>query len=338
MVQPGRQSLKKILRASAASPRRTGGRASGSGRAERLRRWCEPLRDRKWAHSGSWIFSRAPFPAPEKRPCPRSPAQADSELPAFESDPRSNAGAVAGRQRIVAKTMAIAKKQERFPAEVLQGNAGPVRERMMGGQSRVERLGQERKNLEFVAANREGENGDVHGARAQPIEQNRRDFLDDAQMGLRKFAGKGAENGWKKIGSDGRDGADAHDSGERILALDDVAAGGFEFVQHGAGARKKRLADVRQADAAAKPVEEARAEFIFELEDLLRQRGLRNMGLFRGAREAARLGDRAEVAKLMEFHWRKERSAAGKSARLRAGARSNRRLSFFPVARLEDKT
>lgn len=65
---------------------------------------------------------------------------------------------------------------------------------------------------------------------------------------------------------------------------------------------KKGLAQLGEAHAAAQPIEEARAEFVLELEDLLGKRRLGDVRLFRGTGERKSLSDGAEVAELVKFH------------------------------------
>jgi len=73
-------------------------------------------------------------------------------------------------------------------------------------------------------------------------------------------------------------------------------------LQYGAGVRQESSARVGQADAAAKTVEEPRAQLLLEARNLLRQRRLRDVAMLGGAGETAGIGDGAEVAKLMQFH------------------------------------
>src|SRR5207245_11272878 len=87
-------------------------------------------------------------------------------------------------------------------------------------------------------------------------------------------------------------------------SFDDVPFGGFQFAKDGVGARQKRLAKLGKPDGAAEAVEEPRAEFILQLEDLLGKRRLGYVRLFRGAAERAGLSHGAEVAELVEFHRR----------------------------------
>jgi len=62
------------------------------------------------------------------------------------------------------------------------------------------------------------------------------------------------------------------------------------------------LAVLGEPNGAAQAVEEAGAELVFQLENLLRKRRLGNVRLFGGAAERAGLGHGAEVAELVEFH------------------------------------
>jgi len=97
-------------------------------------------------------------------------------------------------------------------------------------------------------------------------------------------------------------------AGNGVFAFGDVAAGSLEFAEDGAGAREKSFAGVGEADGAAEAVKETGAEFGFEFEDLLGERGLGDVGMFGGAGEAAGVGDGAEVAELVEFHGRSNQS------------------------------
>src|SRR5258707_1338134 len=121
-------------------------------------------------------------------------------------------------------------------------------------------------------------------------------------MDFGKFAGEGGEARSEPIGGDGGDGADNDWPGFRLQALGELVFGAGEFVENRAGAREKSFAQVREAHGAAEAIEQAAAEFGFELEDLLRERGLRDMTFFGGAGARAGVGDSAEVAELMEVH------------------------------------
>jgi hypothetical protein len=165
-----------------------------------------------------------------------------------------------------------------------------------------ERFGEEWEGIELVAADGKSEDSDIHTARAEAIEQDGCDLLGDMDLGLREFAGELRQDPGEKIGSDCGDGANGKRAGDGILALDDIAARCFKFTQDGTSARKKGFAEVGEADAAAETIEEAGAEFVLELEDLLGKRRLGDMGLLGGARKRAGIGNSTEVAELMEFH------------------------------------
>ena len=75
------------------------------------------------------------------------------------------------------------------------------------------------------------------------------------------------------------------DAGDRIFALDDIASGGFEFAQNGPRAWEECFADIGEANGAAQTIEESRAKFVLQLEDLLGEGGLRDVRMLRGAAE-----------------------------------------------------
>jgi hypothetical protein len=213
-----------------------------------------------------------------------------------------DAGAAAGGYSSVAKAVAIAQEQEGVGAEISQRKRAASGELVIGRERGKKAFGEQWRGFEFAAAHGQGENGEVENAGAKAIEKNGRDFLEDPQLGLREFAGKGSEARRKKIRRYGGDDADMNGAGDGVFLFDDFAFGGFEFAQDGASVRKKSLAELGEADAAPEAVEQARAEFVLELEDLLGQRRLGDVRLFGGAREGKSFGDGAKVAKLVEFH------------------------------------
>jgi len=156
--------------------------------------------------------------------------------------------------------------------------------------------------IEFVAADGESQDGEVHGAGAEALEKNGCDFFGDGEMDLRKFAGERSEARRKPIRGDGGDGADDDGSGFGLEAFGEFVLGAGEFVEDGAGTREEGFAEVGEADGAAEAIEEAAAEFGFELLDLLGERWLRDVAFFGGSGEGAGVCDGAEVAELVEFH------------------------------------
>jgi hypothetical protein len=73
-------------------------------------------------------------------------------------------------------------------------------------------------------------------------------------------------------------------------------------MQNSAGARQKCLAEFGETHGTAEAVKEAGAKLVFKFQDLLRQRRLRDVRLFGGTRERARVSNSAEVTKLVKFH------------------------------------
>jgi hypothetical protein len=78
----------------------------------------------------------------------------------------------------------------------------------------------------------------------------------------------------------------------------DLQFGGVDLPQDRLGARQERLAQLGQPDRSAQAIEQLRAKFILELADLLRQRRLCQVFLWRGAGKASRPGDGARISEL----------------------------------------
>lgn len=220
----------------------------------------------------------------------------------FENNLWVDTHTIASGDRIFAEAMAIAEEQERLFAHIFERNGFALCELVFKREYGVKGFAKKWKGFEFMAANGEGKDGNVHGAGAKPIEKNRRDFFDYSELNLRKFFGERGKHPRKQVRRNGGDGADGYRAGDGIFLFDDVAAGGFEFAQNGTSARKKCLAEFGEAHGAAEAIEEACAKFVLELENLLGKRWLSYMRLFRGPREGASVGDGAEVAELVEFH------------------------------------
>src|SRR5580700_3344371 len=132
-----------------------------------------------------------------------------------------------------------------------------------------EAFGEQRKSIELVAANGQREEGHIHSAGAQTLQQDGSDFFDHSDLDLGKLAREQSEMRREEIGRDSGNHADSDWAADGILALPDVALGSLEFAENGSGAGKKSLAEIGEADGAAEAVEQAGAKLGFELEDLL---------------------------------------------------------------------
>jgi hypothetical protein len=223
-------------------------------------------------------------------------------MAAFEDNTRIEAGAIAGSNGGIAEAVTVAKKKKWIAAEIGELQGGAAGELVSFRQCGVEALGEERVGVEFVAADWKGQDGEVDGAGAETIEKCGSDFFGDSEMNFGKFAGERGEARSEPIGGDGWYRTDYNGSGFGLQAFGEFVLGAGEFVEYRTRAREKRFAEIGEADGAAEAVEEAAAEFGFELEDLLGERGLRDVAFFGGSGEGAGVGDGGEVAKLVEFH------------------------------------
>src|SRR5437879_8123750 len=201
-------------------------------------------------------------------------------MAAFEDDAGVEAGAVAGGNGGVAEAVAVAKEEEGIAAEISELQCGAAGELVFFRERRVKALSEEGMCFEFVAANREGQDGEVDGTGTKAIEEHRGDFFGDGEMDFWKFAGEGGQAGCQPIGGDGGNSTDHDGAGFGVKALGEFVLGAGEFVEDGTGAREKRCAEIGEADGAAEAIEEAAAEFGFELLDLLGERGLRDVAFF----------------------------------------------------------
>jgi hypothetical protein len=229
-------------------------------------------------------------------------AEKAAELATFKNDLRIKPGAVAGGDGGVAKTVAIAEEEEGLGAEILEEERRALGESMMLGNGGEKAFGEEWRGFKFMAADRKREDGDIYVAGAKAFKKDGGDFLHNRKMRLRKFAGKGDELCGQEVRRNGRDDAKAKRAADGVFELGDVAASGLNFAKNRTGAGEKRFPELRETNGTPQPVKEAGAEFVFELAYLLRERGLRDVGLLGAAAEAAGIGHGAEVPELVNFH------------------------------------
>ena len=228
--------------------------------------------------------------------------QEAGEMSAFEDYVGIEARAIAGRNSGVAEAVAITEEEKWIGAQIGELERRTASEFVFFGERGEEAFGEKRMHVEFVAADRHGEDGEIHGAGAEPIEKDRRDLFSDSEMNFRIFAGKAGEARRQPIRGNGGNGADDDGAGFGLQALGDFVFGGGEFVEDGTRAREEGVAQLGEADGAAEAIEEAATEFGFEFEDLLGERGLRDVAALGGTGEGTGVGDGAEVAELVEFH------------------------------------
>jgi hypothetical protein len=173
---------------------------------------------------------------------------------------------------------------------------------MMLGNSSKKAFGEEWRGFKFMPADGKRKDGDIYVARAEAFKEDGSDVLNDGKLCLGKFTGEGGELCGQEVRRNGGDGAKAKGAATSVFELGDVAASGFDFAKDRAGTRQKYFPEFRETNGTPETVEEAGAEFVFEFVNLLREGGLRDMGLLSAAAEAGGIGDSAEVAELVKFH------------------------------------
>jgi hypothetical protein len=171
----------------------------------------------------------------------------------------------------IAEAMTIAQQKEGFSAKVLQRKGAPRGEFMLLWEHGKEGLGEQWRSFKLVAAKGKRQDGDVERTCPKAIQQDGRDFLDDGDLHLREFSRKRCQERRQEVRRNRGNDADSDAAADGGLLLDDVAACRFEFAENGPGSRQKRPAKIGEANGTAKPIEQTSTEFVFELEDLLRQ-------------------------------------------------------------------
>ena len=196
-------------------------------------------------------------------------AEEAAELATFENDLWVQSSAIAGGQRIFAEAMAVAEEEEGFGAKLFQSQRATAGQRVLMRQSGEDGLGEDGEGFEFVAPDGESKEGEVDRGGAKTVEEDGCDLFNDGDFSFGKFWRKFREVQREEIRSDGRNDAYGDGTAHRVFLLSEIAAGSFEFMENGAGAREKGLADFGETDRAAETVEETGSELVFELTNLL---------------------------------------------------------------------
>ena len=109
----------------------------------------------------------------------------------------------------------------------------------------------------------------------------------------------------------------------RALVVENARAGPFEILEHALAEAEQRGAGRRDADLAAEAEEQLLLQLLFEQQDLAADGRLRQVQLLPGARERARLRDRAKNLQLSQVHDTPPRTAAILSSARGVGQRPN---------------
>ena len=225
-----------------------------------------------------------------------------AELPAFEDNLRMKTGAVARGNGSVAETMAVSQQQKGLSTKIFQRESAALGQLVSSRQRGEEALGEQRKRFEFVATNGQRKNGQIDFAGAKLIEKDGRDFFNDRETDLGKLTREPSETFGEKVWRDRGNDPDGDGAADGIFLFGYIAAGRFELAENGARSREEGLTCLSEAHRAPETIKETRAEFVFELHDLLRKRRLGDVREIGGAAERAGFGDGAEITKLVKFH------------------------------------
>jgi hypothetical protein len=264
-------------------------------RSYRSRRLCIPNSNKPATRSlfdRHFWHNRYPHASPNH-------AQYAAELPALKHNLRMQPRPVASRHGRIAKTVTIAQQKESFRAKLLQRKRTSLRILVLPRQRRKQMLREQRKRLELVSANGQRQNGHVHHARAQPLQQHRRDLFQHRNSRLRKSPRQKRQLRRQKVRRDRRNHANANRSSHRLLPLHHVSARRLQLPQDRSRSRQKRFPQVRKPHRPPQPVKQPRPQLILQLKNLLRQGRLRNVRLLRRSAKRSAIRHRAKISKLM---------------------------------------
>src|SRR5690242_13466427 len=115
-------------------------------------------------------------------------------------------------------------------------------------------------------------------------------------------AGKTGQRGAQEIGCDGGYRPDDNASHLRLRHLLNFGTRLADLAENLSGLGKKCFSEIGEPGKTREPIKEPGAEFVLELANLLRERGLCDVLLFGGARKVSGASDRTEISQLMQFH------------------------------------
>ena len=199
--------------------------------------------------------------------------------------------------------MHVVEQDERLFHHIRQLHLGPRRERVFGRQRHHQRFAVEFLDVEAVVADRQGHEPDVEFTRQKVGEKSLGQVLFELELHRGVFLAEPRDRGRQHERRDRRDRADAE-----LPALPRVADRRPGLADGRAESRARPSScPASSARPSAESVEQTATQAVllaFESEDLLAERGLCDPLALRGSRETARLRDRDEVTKLVNFHRR----------------------------------
>ena len=264
--------------------------------------------------NGAWVYQRAIGDARgfclghghlrhERDPQPGVDESLDGfDLHAATGDLGTEVASAAKGEHLVAQTMAFPHQNEAFVLQFREAHPLFTGQPMRGGHSQEQFLNEQSFFLEARIVDGEADDGEIEFAIATQLEQVRGGvFLDDDFYFWMDFA-EGRDHIRQKIRRDGGQHSHRHASAQLSVAFTQFALRHLDLGEDALRARQEAFAGVGELGAARQAVEEAFAQLLLELLDLLAERGLGNVALLGGAREVARPGHGDDVTQLLEFH------------------------------------
>ncbi len=208
---------------------------------------------------------------------------------------------IAERQGLIAQTMAFSQQKKGARIDLINPDRDAPTP-FMTGEDEEERLvvkfDRRQLGVSRVGRDDHGVEGAVTQAGEEPIGQ----VLHQIERRVRQRPGQFWQGDRQQVGRDGRDDSKAQFAGEGIARR--ISGGGYasRCGQRRARLRHDRRRSVADASAAAFAVEQTKAEFGLELEDLPAQRRLADVARRRRPAEMAMFGDRDNIFEVSKVH------------------------------------
>jgi len=237
----------------------------------------------------------------DRHPEPGDDQRADGfQFAALAGDPRLKSGGATSRERGIAGTTLV--EDEGFVREFRQADAPLLCDRVGFGHEKHKGLGE--KQVLIEAAPRRGELDDakLDASALDPLRDRFRSAFKEREFHPRVLLPKGGDHGREHTGTDRGDGPDAQASPTQTHEIPHRLPGDRSPLDEGFGVDPQSLAGRGEHGLAASAMEKRRAEFAFEIADLLAERGLREVQAGGGPGEVPLPGGFEEVFELVEFH------------------------------------
>jgi hypothetical protein len=199
-----------------------------------------------------------------------------AELAALKNNFRVETGSLTGRDRSFAEAMAVTQQEKRGILQLLERDRSALCQSMLFWQNRIQFFYHQGKRLIIVTPGlkRQRHNRYVHRSCSKSFEQQRCNFFRNRDVRLWVFPGKRGQDRRQEIRGNRRDHPNGNQAADRHLSLDDIASRGFQVTEYRPRTGEKRSPQLRKLNRTAEAIKEPGPQFIFQLSDLLRKRGL----------------------------------------------------------------